>query len=193
MSEQMKRCPFCNGLAEFDDCCDGGYKVLCSNCLVESPEPTYRSFLFETKSEAIDAWNKRAESEEITTLRQQLEQAEARCAELESVCMNMHRDLSIRAEPHDWDNPNSCKVVNLSAGYWDQLNSVLGKESKLSGVSADAWLLRKQAEALERCGPKMQAEEEPEAYMWDLSDVNEWLEEEAQRLRTQADELEKNQ
>jgi|SRR5690554_4162918 len=51
------------------------------------------------------------------------EQAERRVAELERVATSVRRDLILRAEP-DWDGSGQ-KVVNLSAGIWDELNRVL--------------------------------------------------------------------
>lgn len=115
---------------------------------------------------------------------EQLSQNQTRLAELEDVCINIHRDLSIRAEPHDWDNPNSAKVVNLSSGYWDQLNNVLDKQSKLSGLSADAWLLRKQADAIKAIAKRLQRNK----MEWSWQAQQE-LRHESQRLLTQADEL----
>lgn len=90
-------------------------------------------------------------ADEITTLRQQLQQAkeeservrqanihtmdvfedmkaskeraERRVAELKEVATSVRRDLILRAEP-DWDGSGQ-QVVNLSAGIWDELNRVL--------------------------------------------------------------------
>lgn len=52
MSE-LESCPFCGGEAEIWGS-PYGYAILCSECLVET-------ITYKTKSEAIAAWNRRAE------------------------------------------------------------------------------------------------------------------------------------
>ena len=81
---------------------------------------------------------------------QEIDQLKARVAELEAVCEGVYRDLSLRAEPHDWDNPKSLKVVNLSDNHWCKLGDVLGETSEHVGMSCDSLILRKQAEAVDR-------------------------------------------
>lgn len=75
------------------------------------------------------------------------EQAEAREAELLTICQAVQRDLLLRAEP-DWDGSEQ-QVVNLSAGFWEELNRVIGKYDDTACKSFDAMILRKQAEAVE--------------------------------------------
>ncbi|SFM72477.1 hypothetical protein [Marinobacter pelagius] len=79
-------------------------------------------------------------------LRQQLEQAQAREVELLTICQSIQRDLLLRAEP-DWDGSGR-QVVNLSAGFWDELNRVIGKYDDSASKSFDAMILRQKAEVL---------------------------------------------
>ncbi|OJT01194.1 hypothetical protein [Marinobacter nauticus] len=71
----------------------------------------------------------------------------ARVTELLTVCQAVQRDLLLRAEP-DWDGSGQ-QVVNLSAGFWEELNRVIGKYDDTACKSFDALILRKQAEAVE--------------------------------------------
>lgn len=77
-----------------------------------------------------------AKDDEITRLQSEVERLRGRCGELEDVCVNVHRDLSLRSEP-DWDDKN-VKVVNLSAGYWDDLCRVVDSAQRLRQQAAES-------------------------------------------------------
>lgn len=51
----IKRCPFCNGEAKLRELIDGAYVVECYNCRLDMGE-------FETEEEAVNAWNRRTDS-----------------------------------------------------------------------------------------------------------------------------------
>ena len=56
---ELKKCPFCWGEAYIQDWSmmeRSRYKVACNQCDVETP-------IYETEHEAIEAWNRRANSE----------------------------------------------------------------------------------------------------------------------------------
>jgi len=98
--------------------------------------------------------------DEITTLRQQLEQAEARVAEYQ-------------------------KSITAFVAENERLQAEL---VQVEDISPSA-ILRKQAEAVEKCETALS--QIPGAMLWDMDQVQSWLAGEAQRLRNQADELEK--
>lgn len=50
--EELKRCPFCGGEAKIE-----GYKIFWATC----KECTTETKVFDTKEEAIEAWNRRVE------------------------------------------------------------------------------------------------------------------------------------
>ncbi len=117
-------------------------------------------------------------------LQQAQEQSEAfqkRMRELLTVCQAVQWDLLLRAEP-DFDG-SGVQVVNLSAGFWDELNRVTGKYDDTAAKSFDALILRKQADAIDAV--KDRCDEEGS-----VVSGGDFLEE-AQRLRQQADELER--
>lgn len=109
--------------------------------------------------------------DESKALRQQLQQSEARVAELEEWAgrrPNVH-DRDLRTEFAQWA---------------DEI-----------GASNGAWLLRKQAEAVEAFGQSVMVETEENDDLTDgefyADDIKLMAETHAQRLRQQADELEK--
>jgi len=110
----------------------------------------------------------KAMHEEITTLRQQLEKAEARAAKqtdaLQSIAVAMKDAGTLSKEMHDL-------IVAATDGC------------------TEAFILRKQAEAVEKC--EVELNQTPGAMLWDMDQVQSWLAEEVHRLRNQADELEK--
>lgn len=73
---------------------------------------------------------------EITRLQSEVEGLRGRCGEVEDVCAKVHRDLLLRAEP-DWDDKNA-KVVNLSAGYWEDLCRVVDSARRLRQQAAES-------------------------------------------------------
>jgi len=50
--KELKRCPFCGGEAKIE-----GYKIFWATC----KECTTETKVFDTKEEAIEAWNRRVE------------------------------------------------------------------------------------------------------------------------------------
>lgn len=70
----------------------------------------------------------------LAPVQQKTEHALQRIVELEEIATLVRRDLILRAEP-DWDGSGQ-KVVNLSAGIWDELNRVLDiKDNRREGQS----------------------------------------------------------
>lgn len=122
--------------------------------------------------------------DKITALQSEIDEARGEAAELLTVCQSIHRDLLLRAEP-DWDGSGR-KVVNLSAGFWDELNRVIGKSCDLAGRSFDAMVLRKQAEAIEKVALRF-----PETPFVDCDNVRADIMGDAEILRRQADEVER--
>ena len=96
MEIKLKPCPFCGGEAEMMG--DLYPYAECQKCAVNFSADHSYNFDFE---DAAQKWNSRSTSDaqEITTLRQQLEQADARCAELEQTMYdgNVEREKCQRA------------------------------------------------------------------------------------------------
>lgn len=68
MSEELKNCPFCNGKARIEE---EDYSVL-----IECVDCYFGIEYFSTKEEAITSWNKRAESEEVKQLKENIKDLE---------------------------------------------------------------------------------------------------------------------
>lgn len=66
MTEELKRCPFCNGKAELFGGFDGLYQVICTKC-----NGTIDA-LSDKKEEVVAAWNTRPIEEENKRLREAL-------------------------------------------------------------------------------------------------------------------------
>lgn len=111
------------------------------------------------------AWQSACEVEaEFRDLRKRLEQAEARCAELEDACIRV------------------VQVAPPKGPLWHGSPHVQQVREALGKAPTGSWLFRKQAEALE-----------VEAQSWredgKTNQVADDIQESAQRLRQQADEL----
>ena len=60
MNEKLKSCPFCGGEAELDHFDSDEWYICCANLDGECEiRPSTR--FYETKEEAIEAWNRRSE------------------------------------------------------------------------------------------------------------------------------------
>ena len=59
MSEKLRNCPFCGGKARLNEYKDGEvwYEVWCDGCAVRTEQ-------YETEAEAIEKWNRRADTEQ---------------------------------------------------------------------------------------------------------------------------------
>ena len=58
MTEKLKPCPFCGNEAEFDE-----WKIFCIRCLNGDCDIKPQTDWFNTKEEAIEAWNRRVNDE----------------------------------------------------------------------------------------------------------------------------------
>ncbi|EGQ9187665.1 Lar family restriction alleviation protein [Vibrio cholerae] len=84
-----KNCPFCRGKPKIYIGPDHLWRVICSNIWTCGA----KTVGFEQKHDAIDAWDTRAETEEITTILQQN-------AELVESLKNMKRIVDNRPDSH---------------------------------------------------------------------------------------------
>jgi len=110
-----------------------------------------------------------AESE-ITTLRQQLSESEARCVAME---------IAIR---------KTVKAAPNSGPLWFQSEEIKELRESVEG-NYEALILRAQADAMELIGDGL--DRVPGVGLWDFDEFKQHLYKEAKRLRNQADELEK--
>lgn len=126
-----------------------------------------------------------AESE-ITTLRQQLSESEARVAMLEHFADAVLSDMEVMDESQGvagWH-------LNGEIATWDEVGLVGAREGLLAArenATGKAWLLRKQAEAFEAFVKAWRSSDEAEEW---FTVSPEGLNDYAQRLRQAADELE---
>ena len=56
---QLRPCPFCGGEAQIDKAPRGSYQAYCSHC-----STIQMGVFYNTESEAVAAWNRRAEMED---------------------------------------------------------------------------------------------------------------------------------
>lgn len=86
----------------------------------------------------------------------------AREIELLTICQAVQRDLKLRAEP-DFDGDGTM-VVNLSAGFWEELNRVIGLYPDLAGKSFDAMILRQKVAAVEAFNEELK--QASKSFLW---------------------------
>ena len=128
MEIKLKPCPFCGGEAEMMG--DLYPYAECQKCTVNFSADHSYNFDFE---DAAQKWNSRSTSDaqEITTLRQQLEQAEARVASQHEQILEIHRVTSaiaeVKIEPADYSETltvrrvkEMAQLINFMSGLIDE-------------------------------------------------------------------------
>lgn len=124
----LKPCPFCGGPAKMvtyriaEDAM--GATVRCASCqaCIAEFEDAYAPV-----DEAEDAWNRRADADEITTLRARIAELEAKAAEVDDIAAVLWR-----AESEDAGAPASIAAGRTRDAFNDQSDSTKTKWRKLA-------------------------------------------------------------